>query len=65
MKYVFSKEKYIQVEGMKKYEIRKSWADYCDGEEVDFSKESYIECGIITKGNSKHAVEKRWCEVVE
>lgn len=66
MKYIFKKEKYIEVNGMEDYKKQKAWIDYCDREEADFSNEDYTGYGVITKENFRRYVAlKVWCEVVE
>lgn len=59
MKYVFSKEKYIEKEGIEDYKSRIKWVDEIDGKEaIFFVNEIFGFCGI-------YHVSKEWCEVVE
>lgn len=59
MKYVFSKEKCIEKEGIKDYKSRIKWVDETDGKEVIFfGNDTYGFCGPFL-------IMKEWCEVVE
>lgn len=54
MKYVFSREKYIEKEGMIAYEKNKSFIDEYDGKRVVF-------CGFVE--DTEYVAKREWCEV--
>lgn len=56
MKYIFSKEKYIEFEGIINYEKNKNMVDECDGKRVVF-------CGFVE--DTEYVAKREWCEVVE
>lgn len=59
MKYIFSKEKCIEKEGIKDYKSRIKWVDEIDGKEaIFFGNQTFGFCDI-------YHVSKEWCEVVE
>ncbi|CAL7868243.1 hypothetical protein FUSNEC_GEN_294_01450 [Fusobacterium necrophorum subsp. funduliforme] len=56
MKYIFSKEKYIEKEGIIAYEKNKSFVDECDGKRVVF-------CGFVE--DTEYVAKREWCKAVE
>lgn len=56
MKYIFSKEKYIEFEGIINYEKNKNMVDECDGKRVVF-------CGFVE--DTEYVAKREWCEAVE
>lgn len=58
MKYIFSKDRYIERRGKYNYEKNKQWVDECEGKEVQFNDGPNTgECG-------RWSINIEWCEVI-